>query len=556
MQPGISSTAAAGASGAPASVRGNGRAWLTISALIALPAALPLAIILGSILLPEWQIWQHLARYVLPDVLRNTTGLVLGVATGTFLLGSSLAWLTSVYEFPGRRLLSWALLLPLAIPGYVMGFVAIGFFEYAGPLQTLLRGWFGDGFSLPAIRSYGGIVTVMSLALYPYVYLIARAAFLTQGQRALEVAQGFGLSRTQGFFRVALPMARPWLAGAVMLVVMETLADFGTVSVFNYDTFTTAIYEAWFSLFSLRAALQLALVLLVFVIVAVAVERKLRAGAQYTAAGAASRHRRLPLAGSAAVVVPSAAWLVVLIGFGLPLLQLVVWSAANIDELDMRYVGYAGRTLFLAGTGALLITFVAVLLSYAVRKNRGWFTAIAARVATLGYALPGTVLAIGIFVPLAVLNNVLQDALSAVLDTSAPRIMIQLSLLTMYLAYIARFLALAFNPVDGNMHRITPSIDEAALGFGVTGMAVLRRVHLPILRAGLWTALALTFVDLMKELPITLMTRPFGWETLAVRVFEMTSEGEWERAALPAVAIVLTGLIPVAVMARRVERAT
>ncbi len=556
MQPGVTSIAAVRASAAPASVRGNGKNWLAISVLIALPAALPLAIILGSLLLPEWQIWQHLVRYVLPDVLRNTAGLVLGVAIGTFLLGTSLAWLTSVYEFPGRRLLSWALLLPLAIPGYVLGFVAIGFFEYAGPLQTLLRSWLGDGFALPAIRSYGGILAVMSFALYPYVYLIARAAFLTQGQRALEVAQGFGLSRAQGFFRVALPMARPWLAGAVMLVVMETLADFGTVSVFNYDTFTTAIYEAWFSLFSLHAALQLALLLLVFVVVAVAVEHKLRAGAQYTAAGSASRRRRFPLAGLAAVVVSSAAWLVVLIGFGLPLVQLVVWSVANIDELDMRYIGYAGRTLFLAGTGALMITFAAVLLSYAIRKNRGRLTAIAARFATLGYALPGTVLAVGIFVPLAAMNNVLQDILNAVLDTSAPRIMIQLSLLTMYLAYIARFLAVAFNPVDSNMHRITRSIDEAALGFGVTGMAVLRSVHLPILRAGLWTALALTFVDLMKELPITLMTRPFGWETLAVRVFEMTSEGEWERAALPAVAIVITGLIPVAVMARRVERAS
>lgn len=556
MQPRVTSTVTAGASVAPASVRSSGRSWLAIAALITLPAALPLAIILGSLLLPEWQIWQHLARYVLPDVLRNTAGLVLGVASGTFLLGTSLAWLTSVYEFPGRRLVSWALLLPLAIPGYVLGFVAIGFFEYASPLQTLLRGWFGDGFALPAIRSYGGIVTVMSLALYPYVYLIARAAFLTQGQRALEVAQGFGLSRTQGFFRVALPMARPWLAGAVMLVVMETLADFGTVSVFNYDTFTTAIYEAWFSLFSLRAALQLALLLLVFVFVAVAVEHKLRAGAQFTVAGAATVRRRFALTGRTAAAASTVAWLVVLIGFGLPLLQLLFWSAANIDELDIRYVGFAGRTLFLAGTGALLITSIAVFLSYAIRKNRSRFTAIAARVATLGYALPGTVLAVGIFVPLAALNNVLQNALIAVLDTSAPRIMIQLSLLTMYLAYIARFLAVAFNPVDGNMHRITRSIDEAALGFGVTGMAVLRRVHIPILRAGLWTALALTFVDLMKELPITLMTRPFGWETLAVRVFEMTSEGEWERAALPAVAIVLTGLIPVAVMARRVERAT
>ncbi len=223
--------------------------------------------------------------------------------------------------------------------------------------------------------------------------------------------------------------------------------------------------------------------------------------------------------------------------------------------MDQRYLGYVGRTLFLAGIGAAMITVVAAVLSYAIRGDNRKSVNIFARIATMGYALPGAVLAVGIFVPLALLNNFLQDLLNSVMGSSAPQLMIQLSLLTMLMAYLARFLAVAFNPVDNNMHRITRSVDEAAYGLGVTGTALLHRVHFPILRAGLWTAMTLTFVDLMKELPITLMTRPFGWETLAVRVFEMTSEGEWQRAALPAIAIVATGLIPIAIMAGKVDRA-
>ncbi len=555
MQPGAFPLPQPAKPGAPSRLIVGRRGRLITAATCALPALIPLGIVVGAIFLPAWDIWRHLVRYVLPDVVSNTLMLVLGVGAGTFVIGTSLAWLVTVYEFPGRRLFSWALMLPMAVPGYVLGFVAIGFFEYSGPFQTMLRAWFDGGVNVPAFRSYLGIVAVMTLTLYPYVFLIARAAFATQGQRALEVAQSAGYTRTQAFFRVALPMARPWLAGAVLLVVMETLADFGTVSVFNYDTFTTAIYKAWYSLFSIRSALQLASVLLLFVLVVVLLERKLRAGARYTAAGSVRRRRRIRVTGVGRWLAPMAPFLVILAGFILPALQLAVWATAHGADMDQRYLGYVGRTLFLAGIGAAMITAVAAVLSYAIRGDNRKSVNIFARIATMGYALPGAVLAVGIFVPLALLNNFLQDLLNSVMGSSAPQLMIQLSLLTLLMAYLARFLAVAFNPVDNNMHRITRSVDEAAYGLGVTGTALLHRVHFPILRAGLWTAMTLTFVDLMKELPITLMTRPFGWETLAVRVFEMTSEGEWQRAALPAIAIVATGLIPIAIMAGKVDRA-
>lgn len=524
------------------------------AALIALPVVLPVLVVFGSVFVPEQETWRHLLDYVLAEVLVNTLWLVLGVALIAGFLGTTLAWLTAVTEFPGRRLFSWALMLPIAVPGYVMAFVVIGLLDYSGPLQNSLRQIFGDGFALPAIRGRGGVIGVMSLVLYPYVYLIARNAFLTQGARVLEVGQSLGLSRKQGFFRLALPMARPWIAGGLMLVVMETLADFGTVAVFNYTTFTTAIYKSWFSLFSLSAALQLSSVLILMVLVAVLIERRLRANAHYTGRGAQTH--RVPLRGVRKWAACAYASVVMLAAFAVPVGQMLIWSWQNFArDFNQRYLEFVGHSIMLASLSAVFITAAALLLAYGVRNAPGAFTSTCARIGTLGYALPGTVLAVGIFVPLAGFSSVVQTTLTALFGDAAPTILLQSTLLTMLLAYLVRFLAVAYTPVDSNMQRVTHSVDEASQSLGVAGARMLKRVHFPILRGGLLTAMTLVFVDVMKEMPITLMTRPFGWDTLAVRVFEMTSEGHWQRAALPALAIVLTGLVPVMLMVRRTERA-
>ncbi len=523
--------------------------------IIAVPVVLPILVVLGSVFVPEQETWRHLLDYVLVEVLVNTLWLVVGVAILAGLLGTSLAWLTAITEFPGRRFFSWALMLPIAMPGYVMAFVVIGLLDYSGPLQISLRALFGEGFELPGIRGRGGVIIVMCLVLYPYVYLIARNAFLTQGARVLEVGQSMGLSRRQGFFRIALPMARPWIAGAVMLVVMETLADFGTVAVFNYNTFTTAIYKSWFSLFSLSAALQLSSVLILLVLTAVLVERRMRANANYTDRGAPGQ--RILLRGWIKWAAFGFASMVMLVAFVVPVGQILIWSWQNFaNDFNSRYLEYVSHSVALAALSALIITAAALLLAYAVRNAPGSLTNFCARLGTLGYALPGTVLAVGIFVPLAGLSSIAQTALDAVLGNNAPTILLQSTLLTMLLAYLVRFLAVAYAPVDSNMQRVTQSVDEASQSLGISGARMLRRVHFPILRGGLLTAMTLVFVDVMKEMPITLMTRPFGWDTLAVRVFEMTSEGHWERAALPALAIVLAGLFPIMIMVRRTERAT
>lgn len=530
-------------------------AAIALAAVLATPALVPLLVITGSLVDVETQVWDHLSRYILPEVLINTVRLLVGVVIITGALGTVLAWLTSVCEFPGRRFFDWALLLPLAIPGYVLAFVAVGLLDYSGPLQSWLRGAFGTADWVPAIRATNGwgVILVLSLTLYPYVYLLARSAFLSQGRRALEAAQTLGLTRRQAIWRVALPMARPWIAAGLALVAMETLADFGAVAVFNYTTFTRAIYSAWFGLFSVNAALELAAVLMLFVLGTLWLERYSRRRVQYGGdRSGVFAERRIELKGGARWGACALVAAVFACGFLIPFVQLVLWAMKHAAaDLDLRYLGFAVRSLALAGSAAAVVLIAAVLLAYVSRTEPGALTRIFVRLGTLGYAIPGTVLAVGLFVPLAWFNNGLQTLLDSLAGSKAPALYIQGTVVTVLLAYMARFLAVGFNPVESSLQRVTRNIDESAITFGVSGAALLKRVHLPLLRTGIATGAVLVFVDVMKEMPITLLTRPFGWDTLAVRVFEMTTEGEWERAALPAVIIVLAGLIPVALLTRR-----
>lgn len=521
--------------------------WHLAAFVIAGLVVVPIGVVLSSILSPADDVFRHVAETALGDLLLNTLWLVLGVAAGTAVLGISLAWLTTICDFPGRRVFEWALMLPLAIPAYVVAFVFVALLDFTGPVQTGLRLWLPDGGTwFPPIRSRGGVILVMSLAFYPYVYLFARQAFLTQGKRAMEASRALGHSRRKGFFRLALPMARPWLVGGLALVIMETLADFGTVSIFNYDTFTTAIYKAWFGMFSLQAAAQLASILIAIVCALLLVEHYWRAGARYHAAG---KHDdfgdRIRLTGRTRWVVSAYAAVILSLAFLVPCAQLAVWAAGvAATDFDARYIDFLSRSLFLGAVAAALTCGCAVVLVYAKRRGGNGGIGLATRVATLGYALPGSVLAVGIFIPLAWLDNQLVAGLKTWLHVDVGLLIIGTPI-SMILAYLARFLAAGYGPVDSAMHRITPSLDEASRGLGVGGRALLWRVHFPILRGGLLTAAMLVFVDVMKEMPATLMTRPFGWDTLSVRIFAMTSEGQWEQAALPALALVLLGLLPV-----------
>ncbi len=526
--------------------------WRSLTLLISLVTIIPLCVVLASFLRPQPAIWQHLLEHVLGDLVINTVCLLLGVTVGTLGLGVSLAWLVAVCEFPGRRFFSWALMLPLALPAYVSAFAAIGLLDYTGPLQSLLRDYLGSGVWLPPIRSRGGVIVVLSLSFYPYVYLLARNAFLTQGRRALEVGQSLGLGPWAGFYKIALPTARPWLFGGLLLALMETLADFGTVSVFNYDTFTTAIYKAWFGMFSMAAASQLASILVIIVLLLALSEQVWQRNRRYHATGK-SPLRRYDLSSAWRWTATAFAGLVLCLAFFIPVGQLLVWCVQVFaNDFDDRYPGFVWHSILLSSLAAMLVVAAALVLARTLRLTHDWPTQLGIRVATLGYAIPGTVLAVGIFIPVAWIDQQLLPFWQHYLNNHATSV-IRGTLLVMLVAYLARFLAVGFNPIDSAMQRITRSQEDAAQSMGYSGWRLMYRLHWGMLRGGLLSGALLVFVDVMKEMPITLMTRPFGWDTLAVRVFEMTSEGQWDRAALPAMTLVIVGLLPVILLSRHGE---
>lgn len=496
---------------------------------------------------------QHLHEYVLPKVLPNTLLIVSMVTILATCIGVLAAWLVTMYEFPGRRLFSWSLLLPIALPGYVMAFVLLGLFDFTGPVQTALREWFGTSEWFPKVRSIGGAITALTLCLYPYVYLIVRGAFEQQGQRALEVAQSLGHSRLRAIFSTALPLARPWIFAGALLVMMETLADFGTVAVFNVDTFTTAIYKTWFGMDSLPAALRLAVWLMVFVLIVLWLEGR-NQERRFNAVGKSGRQSRQTLPALGQCIATLFCSILLLVAFVLPVLQLLKWFMQKRELFfQTRYLEFFFNSLSLAVIGAFLLVVLSVLVIAAQRFLQRKFShkekslSLIGRLLTVGYAIPGTVMAVGLFVPLAMSSNAL-----AALGWKTQ--LLTGSLFALLLGYMIRFFAVSYRPIDSQLQRFSSNLEEMSESFQVTGWQKWKQVMLPLLRPGLLTAFALSFVDIMKEMPLTLMTRPFGWDTLAIQIFELTSEGEWEKAAVPALSIVLAGLIPVYLLNRQREK--
>lgn len=526
------------------------RRWYLLVFVIAALVLLPLSVLLFSWQNIDHQIWSHLWETQLPRLLGNTLTLVVGVGVGVTLLGVSLAWLTALCEFPGRRWLDWALMLPFAIPAYVLAFVFVGLLDFAGPVQTLMREWFGTGVRFPRVRSTGGVIIVLVLVFYPYVYLLARTAFLAQGKGLMEAARILGQSPWQAFWRVALPMARPAIGAGIALALMETLADFGAVAVFNFDTFTTAIYKTWYGFFSLSSAAQLASLLLLAVMLVLYGERRARGARR--ASNERPRVKALyHLQGLKAAAASAWCSLVFICAFAVPLLQLMVWVwQRGRFDLDERYTGLILHTLYLGGLAALVTVSVAMILVFARRLAPTRVIRSTVSLANVGYALPGSVLAVSIMLAFSYLDRELVVPLSGWLGGAGKPLLLG-SLAALVLAYLVRFIAVAYGPLENSLSRIRPSLPEAARSLGVSGPRLFFKIYLPLLIPGTLSAGLLVFVDVLKEMPATLLMRPFGWDTLAVRIFEMTSEGEWARAALPALTLVMVGLLPVIGLIRR-----
>jgi iron(III) transport system permease protein len=523
---------------------------------IAATLAVPIAVVLSALAAPSRDIWLHLWRTQLLELIAHTVWLLVGVGAGTLIVGGGLAWLVVHHRFPGRSALEWALILPLAVPAYVIGFAFLGLFEYSGPLQTGLRGWWGPGARLPELRSLGGVALMMTLVFYPYVYLLARVAFREQGTAVVETARSLGRSRWGAFLRVTVPMARPSLAAGVALAMMEALADFGTVAIFGYRTLTEAIYRVWYGMFDRIAATQLASVLLLFALALLLLERRARGRARFTQAarGTATVEPRA-LHGWRAAAATACCGVVLFLAFLLPVGQLGWWAVAVIraGRIAPDFAALLGRTGLLAASAAVVVCALAVLLAYAGRLDGGGSVRLATQLASMGYAVPGAVIAVGVLLPLAWADHALVPPLERALGRPLG-LLLTGSAAGLIVAYVVRFLAVGLQTVEASLGKISPALDDAARMLGARAGAALRRVHLPLMRGGVLTAAALVFVETMKEMPATLLLRPIGLNTLSVEIWERTSEAMWQEAAVPALTLVGAGLLPVMLLIRLTSR--
>ncbi|MFW5452308.1 ABC transporter permease [Thioalkalivibrio sulfidiphilus] len=533
-------------------------AWKAGLVLVALILALPVLVVFAHLFLPATDVWQHMRETVLRDYVVNSLLLMLGVGVGVLLIGIPAAWLVSLCEFPGRRLFQWALLLPLAMPAYIIAYTYTGMLDFPGPVQTQLRERFGWGYGdywFPEIRSLGGAMVMLSLVLYPYVYLLARAAFLEQSVCVLEVSRTLGNGPWAGFMRVALPLARPAIITGLSLALMETLADYGTVAYFGIPTFTTGIFRTWFGMGDPGAAAQLAGVLMTFVFVLIVLERWSRRRARFH--HTSSRYTQLPryhLKGWRRAAALFVCILPVALGFLLPATQLTVWAVGTTDEwMNTEFLRLTWNSLSLAAIAALLAVALALFMAYGQRLRPSWTNAVAVRVAGMGYAIPGTVIAVGVMLPFAWLDNTVDGWMRASFGISTG-LLLSGTLVALIFAYCVRFLAVSLQTVEAALGKIKPSMDDAARSLGMPPNRVLRHVHMPIMRGSLLTALLLVFVDVLKELPATLILRPFNFNTLAVRTFELASDERLADAASAALAIVIAGIIPVILLSRTISR--
>ena len=534
-------------------------AWSVAALLVAAAVCLPLFCVVWLAFFPQENIWPHLFNTVLSTYVANTILLMAGVATGTLCIGVTCAWLVTHHEFPGRTIFNWALLLPFAVPAYVIAYVYTDLLEYAGPVQSLLRDAFGwklaSEYYFPKIRTLPGAILMMILVLYPYVYLLARAAFLEQSASIAEAARSLGVSQTRRIFKVALPMARPAIVVGLSLVMMETLNDYGTVDYFAVRTLTAGLYDVWLGMNNLGGGAQIATLLLVFVMVLIGLEKSSRRH-QQNFQPSASRFRpsaRTPLANSKAIAATLFCALPVLLGFVIPAWVLGGYTITYFEESwNSDFRQSAMHSIGLSSVAAVAAVCIGILLSYSKRLHPTTNMKFSVGLASLGYAVPGAVLAIGIMIPFAAIDNTI-DAIAERLFNVSTGLLLSGTVFALVFAYTVRFLAMAYGSINTSMKKISPHMDDAARSLGHSPGTILRTVHLPLIRSGILTAALVVFVDCMKELPATLVLRPFNFDTLATQVYEFASDELIGQSAIYALLIVAVGLVPVILLSVRID---
>ena len=533
--------------------------WLIFTVLVAALLTMPMWVLVSFIFEPTNENWQHLTETVLSEYVFNSIWLMLGVTFGTLLLGVPTAWLVSQYEFYGKAFLHWALLLPLAVPAYIIAYTYTGLLDFEGPVQSYLRSVFGlqaVNAWFPEVRSLGGAIVMFSLVLYPYVYLLSRAAFLNQSQQALEASKLLGAGPARRFFKVALPMARPAIIAGLTLALMETLADFGTVQYFGVPTFTTGIYRTWTGFGDTTTTVHLSLILLAFVLVLMLVEFWSRKQAKYFSSSTkrSGQVHFVSLQGWRSILAFGFCLLPILLGFILPAIQLIYWSITTAQtEFNAEFIQLIWNSFYLAFITSVVVLGLALFLAYAKRIHNHPSTNTAIKISSLGYAIPGTVIAIAVMTPLGWLDNTVDGLMQSTFGISTG-LLLSGTLFALVFAYSFRFLSVALQTIDTGLNRVKPSMDESARTLGASRFNILKNIHLPLIQTSLLTAFILVFVEVLKELPTTLILRPFNFNTLSVRAYEMAADERLADAGLPALLIVLTSLIPIIILSKLIGK--
>ena len=534
--------------------------WPKTSVLLSLFVLLPVSGLLWAAVGTDENIWQHLLDSVLPNYIVNSLILMTGVCLGVTLVGTCTAWLIANCRFPGHKVFGWMLILPLAMPAYVMAYVYTDFLEYSGPLQTALRLIFSwensNEYWFPEVRSHGGAIILLSLVLYPYVYALARAAFSSQALSLLEAGRMLGHSPMKVFFSVSLPLARPAIVVGVTLASMETLSDFGTVDYFAVRTLTTGIFDVWFGMENQSGAAQIALVLLTFIILLVWLERTSRKKQRVNANSRINSTLRLELKGWRSALAIICCGLPILFGFLLPAIILAIYSSYSFNLFKYAdYLAYTGNTLFLATGTAVLCMMLGIFIGYSQRLSSHWSVKLATRISTIGYAIPGAALAIGLIISFGAMNEIIIP-LSDHFSLSAQSFFLSGGVVALFFAYTIRFLAISVGSVESGLEKITPNMDMASRTLGSGPFSTLCRIHIPLLRPALIAGSILVFVDTMKELPATLILRPFNFETLATFVYQYASDELLVECAPAALTIVLAGILPVILLNAAIDKKT
>jgi iron(III) transport system permease protein len=533
--------------------------WGVATGLLCLWVAAPILAVLWSLTLTSGDAWAHLLQTVLPGYMANTLLLMVLVGLMTAALGVGSAWLVVTFKFPGQRIFSWALVLPLAMPGYIIAYVYTDLLEFAGPVQTLLRsatGWGVQDYHFPPIRSLGGASLMLSLVLYPYVYLLTRTSFQRQSVALVEATRVLGVTPARAFIKVALPCARPAIAGGVALALMETIADYGVADYFGVSTLTAGIFRTWLGMGEPVAAAQIAAVLFLFATLLVALERMSRTGTVANPLGRDVAAGRIPLAGAKSLFALLACALPVVMGFVLPASVLAHYAITVGDPLiGMQFVSFATNSLSVAAIAAMIATAIALFLAYAERRDATAMNRFFIRFATLGYALPGAMVAIGILAIASAVDVRIAVFMRDTLNIE-PRLLLGGTVAGLIFAYVVRFLTAAFNSTQAGLEKIHTTLDDAARMLGAGPRRVLSAVHLPLLRGPLLAGFLLVFIDVMKELPATLLLRPFNFETLATRTYRLASDERLAEASTSALLIVALGLIPTILLSLSIARSS